>query len=166
MSTDAPRGSRRRLAQRRTEMPIIDGAHIPLGQVRGHPSARVRWTHAWLRFVRPVVVALFWLVIVRYAWTHFFGVPDDLPVWQQIALYSAAVLVIVLGMLTLVPVRKRELRGERGGEADPSTLHEISQFANVSEGELAQLQQAQRLVVHHDDEGVLHRAEDTDKLLR
>jgi len=166
MSTELPGGSRRRLAQRRTEMPIIDGSRTPRGQVRNHPSARVRWTHAWLRFVRPVVVALFWLVIVRYAWTHFFGLPDELPVWQQIALYSAAILVIVLGMLTLVPVRRRELRDERGGETEPSTLHEISQFANVSEDELAELQQAQRLVVHHDDAGVLHRAEDTDKLLR
>ena len=153
--------NRKKLAQRRHEMPIIDYARWA-----GRPGR----ISVWLRLVRPLLVTLVWLVAVRYVWTQFFGVADDLPFWHQVALYGAAIVVILAAMLGLAPLRRREFRHEGrdapGSEGGASTLSGMSEFANVPVNELAELQLAQRLVVHHDEEGMLHRAEDTDKLLR
>jgi poly-beta-1,6-N-acetyl-D-glucosamine biosynthesis protein PgaD len=154
--------NRNKLAQRRQEMPIIDRARWA-----GRPGR----ISVWLRFIRPLFVTLLWLVAVRYTWNQFFGLADDLPFWQQVALYGVAIGVILLAMLGLAPLRRREFRHERrdapGSESGAaSTLSEMSEFSNFPVDELAELQQAQRLVVHHDEDGTLHRAEDTEKLLR
>ena len=161
MATETHR-DRRRLAQRRHEMPIID--HARWTGRPGRPSM-------WLRFVRPLLVTLAWLAAVRYTWTQFFGLADDLPFWHQVALYGVAIRAILAAMLGLAPLRRREFsqerRASRGADLGAaSTLSGISEFANVPLDELSELQQAQRLVVHHDEEGGLHRAEDTEKLLR
>lgn len=154
------RASRRVLEQRRAEMPIIDRARWA-----GRPGR----ISLWLRLLRPLLVAAVWVVAVRYAWDHFFGLADDLPVWQQIALYGVAIGVILLAMLGLAPLRGRELRKEHrhspGDVDNPSTLSAVSEFSNLPVDELAELQQAPRLVVHHDRDGMLHKAEDTRKLL-
>jgi poly-beta-1,6-N-acetyl-D-glucosamine biosynthesis protein PgaD len=161
MPAEPKRANRNLLAQRRHEMPIIDGARWA-----GRPGR----ISVWLRFIRPLLVALVWLVAVRYAWTQFFGLADDLPFWQQVALYGVAICVILLAMLGLAPMRRREFKQEGqaspGGGGGASTLSEMSEFSNFPVDELVELQQAQRLVVHHDQEGTLHRAEDTEKLLR
>jgi poly-beta-1,6-N-acetyl-D-glucosamine biosynthesis protein PgaD len=161
MATE-PHRDRRQLAQRRHEMPIIDHARWA-----GRPGR----ISVWLRLIRPLLVTLVWLAAVRYVWNQFFGLADDLPFWQQVALYGVAIGVILLAMLTMAPLRRREFSQERQESrttdtGPASTLSGMSEFSNVPVDELAELQQAQRLVVHHDDEGGLHRAEDTEKLLR
>jgi poly-beta-1,6-N-acetyl-D-glucosamine biosynthesis protein PgaD len=154
------RASRRVLEQRRAEMPIIDRARWA-----GRPGR----VSLWLRVLRPLLVTVVWLVAVRYAWNHFFGLADELPIWQQVALYGIAIAVILVAMLGLAPLRRREWNQERrhapGDIDNPSTLTAVSEFSNLPVDELAELQLAQRLVVHHDEDGMLQRAEDTRKLL-
>lgn len=153
------RGDRRALSQRRAEMPIIDAARAPMSSLKRKWPGRAVFIYLWLRIVRPLAVTLFWLLVVRYAWSHLFGVPDDLPVAQQIALYSVAVLVILLVMLALAPLRRREVQREPTGNTAPAPLEDISEFTNVGPDQLADWQQAQRLVVHHDDDGLLDHAD-------
>ncbi len=153
------RASQRTLAQRRAEMPIIDAARAPMSSLRRKWPGRAGFIYAWLHIVRPLAVTLFWLLVVRYAWTHLFGAPDDLPVAQQAALYGVAVLVILLVMLALAPLRRREVRREPTGTTAPAPLEDISEFANVGPNQLADWQQEQRLVVRHDDEGMLDGAD-------
>lgn len=159
------RDSRALLARRRAAMPVIDASRVPWDVVHRRWPARAGWMFAWLRFIRPVVFVLLWVVLARYAWTHFFGLPDELPVWQQVTLYAVAVAVIAVVMLTLAPLRRREVRDEPSGDTQPSTLGEMSGFSSIAPSELGELQQAQRVVMHHDSDGQPERAEDTDKLL-
>ena len=154
MPPEQARKRRPSLAERRDDMPIIDNAQAPWSALRRRTGNLL-----WLRILRPVVVALLWLVVVRYAWTHFFGLPDDLPLWQQITLYGVAVGAILLAMLLLAPIRRREVGREAGGMAAPSTLSDMSDYAQLPEEELAELQQVQRLVVHHDAHGQLRKVE-------
>lgn len=153
------------LERRRAAMPVIDASRVSLDVVRKRWPARGEWMYAWLRVIRPAVFVLLWLVVARYAWSHFFGLPEELPVWQQIALYTVAVGVIVLVMLALAPLRRREVRDEPSGDTQPSTLSQMSEFSNFGPAELGELQYAQRVVMHHDSDGQPDRAEDTDKLL-
>lgn len=153
------------LERRRAAMPVIDASRVSLDVVRKRWPAGGEWMYAWLRFIRPVVFVLLWLVVARYAWSHFFGLPEELPIWQQIALYTVAVGVIVLVMLALAPMRRREVRDEPSGDTQPSTLTQMSEFSNFGPAELGELQYAQRVVMHHDSDGQPDRAEDTDKLL-
>jgi len=153
------RAGRRTLAQRRAEMPIIDAASASWPDVRRRWPGRAGFIYAWLHVVRPLAVTLFWLLLVRYAWTHLFGLPDVLPIWQQVALYTIAVLVIVLAMLMLAPLRRREVRQEPGGATQPAALEEMSEFAHVGPDALAGLQREQRLVVHHDAAGLMDGAD-------
>lgn len=162
---DRRSASRDQLERRRAAMPVIDAARVPWDVVRRRWPATAGWVFAWLRFVRPLVFVLLWLALARYAWTHFFGLPDELPVWQQVALYAVAVGVIVLVMLALAPLRRREVRHEPTGQTQPATLDEISGFSSFGPSELGELQQAQRVVMHHDSDGQPERAEDTGKLL-
>lgn len=153
------RKSRRTLAARRAEMPIIDAARAPLSSLKRRWPGRAVLIYLWLHVVRPLAVTLFWLLIVRYAWSHLFGAPDDLPVAQQVMLYGVAVLVILLVMLALAPLRSREVRREPTGNTAPAPLEEISDYARVQPDQLADWQQEQRLVVHHDDHGQLNHAD-------
>ncbi len=157
--------SRAQLARRRAAMPVIDAARVPWEVVRRRWPARAGWMFAWLHFIRPLVFVLLWLVLARYAWTHFFGLPDELPVWQQVTLYAVAVLMIVATMLALAPLRRREVRHEPTGDTQPATLDEMSEFSSFAPAELGELQHAQRVVMHHDNDGQPERAEDTGKLL-
>ncbi len=157
--------SRAHLERRRAAMPVIDASRVPWDVVRRRWPARAGWMFAWLRFIRPLVFVLLWVVLARYAWTHFFGLPDELPLWQQVTLYAVAVAVIGVVMLTLAPLRRREVRHEPTGDTLPATLDEMSEFSSFGPSELGELQQAQRVVMHHDSEGQPDRAEDTDKLL-
>lgn len=163
--TAARQDSRSLLARRRAAMPVIDASRVSWDVVRRRWPARGGWMFAWLRFIRPVVFVLLWILLVRYAWTHFFGLPDELPLWQLIAFYAVAVGVILLVMLALAPLRRREVRDEPAGDTQPSTLTEMSEFSHFGPSELGELQQAQRVVMHHDSDGQPDRAEDTDKLL-
>jgi len=160
-----PRGNRSRLADRRAGMPIIDASRPSWSRSRQTGTGRALWRFAWLRLLRPLVLTLLWIVAVRYAWTHFFGLPDELPIWQQVALYGVAVALILVLMLGLAPLRRREVQREPQSVTGESTLSEMSDFAGLQPQELDELQRAQRLVVHHDSDGSLHRAEDTARLL-
>ena len=163
--TASRQDSRALLARRRAAMPVIAASRVSLDVVRRRWPVRGGWMFAWLRFIRPVVFVMLWLLLVRYVWKHFFGLPDELPLWQLIALYAVAVGVIVLVMLALAPMRRREQREEPAGEAQPSSLGEMSGFSGFAPSELGELQQAQRVVIHHDSDGLPDRAEDTGKLL-
>ena len=134
-------------------MPIIDGARVPLRQLRIQAPGRAVWLFAWLRVVRPLLVAVLWLLAVRYLSQRLIGSPDDLPAWQQGALYGGALLGIVAVMLVLVRLRHRQARHEGPSTFSASTLDELSSVSNVPAQELEQWQHAQRLVVHHDDDG-------------
>jgi poly-beta-1,6-N-acetyl-D-glucosamine biosynthesis protein PgaD len=152
--------------QVRAEMPIIDVARVPLSELRQYAPRRAVLLFVWLRVLRPALVAILWLLTVRYVWRQLFGEPDDLPLWQQAAIYGAAILLILLVMLVLVRLRRRQGEQESSSLFQTSTLAEMSSMVNVSTEELEQWQQAQRLVIHHDDDGMVERAEDTAKLLR
>ncbi|RYF66038.1 MAG: poly-beta-1,6-N-acetyl-D-glucosamine biosynthesis protein PgaD [Comamonadaceae bacterium] len=153
------RKSRRKLADRRAAMPVIDAAHAPMGSMRRRWPRLAPVMFLWLKLLRPAAVVLIWLVAVRYAWVHFFGLPKDMPQWQEIALYGVVVLAIIGGMLLLAPLRRREVRSEPTGDAGESTISDISDFAGLSPDNLAQWQQAQRLTAHHDDTGNLRHAD-------
>lgn len=157
--------SRAHLERRRAAMPVIDAARVPWDAVRRRWPASAAWMFAWLRFIRPLVFVLLWVALARYAWTHFFGLPDELPLWQQVTLYALAVAVIAVVMLTLAPLRRREVRHEPSAESQPATLDQMSEFSSFGPSELGELQQAQRVVMHHDSDGHPDRAEDTGKLL-
>lgn len=169
--TDA---SRRKLAARRAEMPVIDAARVPLGKLRERWPRLALAVFLWLKLVRPVVLTVCWLVVVRYAWAHFFGLPEDMPLWKQVTLYGVAVVVIVLSMLVLAPIRQREVDSELPPDEAESTLAAISEFAQVAQHDLERWQQAQRLVVRHDehggvdwaDEGARHRGREPERARR
>lgn len=153
------RKSHQSLAQRRADMPIIDAANAPMASLERKWPGRSVFIYLWLHIVRPLAVTLFWLLVVRYAWSHLFGAPEDLPMAQQVALYGIAVIMILLVMLALAPLRRREVQREPSGNTAPAPLEEMSEFANLRSDDLAGWQQEQRLVVHHDDHGVLDRAD-------
>jgi poly-beta-1,6-N-acetyl-D-glucosamine biosynthesis protein PgaD len=143
---------------RRGAMPIIDAARVPLRNLREQAPGRALWLFAWLRILRPLLVAGLWLLAVRYVARHLIGALDDLPVWQQGTLYAGVLLVIVAGMLVLVRLRKRQASREGPSTFSPSTIDELSSLTNVPAQELEQWQQAQRLLVHHDEEGQVQAA--------
>lgn len=156
--------SAQRLERRREEMPIIDQALAPPDKLKKrHP-----WSYVWLRVLRPVLLGVFWIVALRYVWRHLISDPDDLPIEQQIALYTVAVVVIIVAMLLLAPIRRREVQEELERSTFSSSAVDtssMSDFTNVTADELEDLQYAQRLVVYHDAHGAIDRAEDTDSLL-
>ena len=156
MSTER---DRRRSRIPRAGMPIIDVAREPMEQLRRQAPRRALWLFVWLKVLRPIGVAGLWLLAVRYAWLRLFGTPDELPLWQQGTLYAGALLAIVLAMLVLVRLRHREARGDAASGFPPSTTDELSTLTNVPVDELEQWQQAQRLVVHHDDDGKVQGAQ-------
>ncbi len=159
MSIETRTSRRDRLEERRAAMPIIDVARVPWHALHKRWPRRAPGIFLWLRVIRPVAVALFWLLLLRYAWMQLFGSPDDLPLWQQAALYGVGILLILALMLALAPLRRREVRAEPSGQTEPASLYEMSEFSNFGELELGELQLEQRLVIHHDEHGVPDRAE-------
>ncbi|MCC2674728.1 MAG: PgdA-like protein [Ramlibacter sp.] len=143
---------------RRGAMPIIDGARVPLRQLRAQAPRRAIWLFAWLKILRPLLVAALWLLAARYVARRWIGAPDELSLWQQGTLYGAALLAIVATMLVLVRLRHRQAATEAPSSFSPSTLGELSSLTNVPEEELEQWQQAQRLLVHHDADGQVQAA--------
>jgi hypothetical protein len=113
--------------------PIIDAARVPLRAFNAHkPRRSAFWMFTWLHYLRPVLVAGVWLVVAWYVWNHFFALPRSLEVWELVALYVAGILSILLVMLLLAPLRRREEQSEE------------TQFGDW-------------VVVHHDEEGHVSR---------
>jgi poly-beta-1,6-N-acetyl-D-glucosamine biosynthesis protein PgaD len=151
--------SPKRPADPHGDAPIIDGARIPYGVLRQRFPRFGIWLFAWLRVIRPILVLAFWLLAVHYLWRHFFDLSDQFPVEQKFIFYSEVVVLILVLMLALAPLRRREVCRETADDTGPATLPEISDFAQLAEDELALWRDTQRLVAHHDRQGRLDNAE-------
>lgn len=141
--------------------PIIDAARVPLRAFNAHkPRRSAFWMFTWLHYLRPVLVAGVWLVVAWYVWNHFFALPRSLEVWELVALYVAGILSILLVMLLLAPLRRREEQSEEtqfGDSVHASTFPEMADYAGMPQRDLASVHLAQRVVVHHDEEGHVSR---------
>ncbi|HEY0917279.1 MAG TPA: poly-beta-1,6-N-acetyl-D-glucosamine biosynthesis protein PgaD [Solimonas sp.] len=149
--------------------PIIDAARAPMSSFldnKATPSAV--WMFAWLHFLRPLLLILFWLLAGWYAYRHFFSLPMVIENRWLLLLYFSVALLMAGSMLYLAIYRRRHAHHRRGGDRGVS-LETVAESLNLPADKLGTWQQARLLVAHHDDEGQLSKVDvlvDADGRLR
>lgn len=142
--------------------PILDATRMPFEAFRTNkPPHRAIGMYIWLQLLRPAVLILFWIGVGYYAWRHLFQSADQLRSTGLLIIYAGVIGVIFAAMLLMAPFRRYAHRdSQRAKPAQASSMAELASYANVPSKDLSGWQQAQRLVVHHDDEGRLSDAFD------
>ena len=137
-------------------MPTIDTSWTSLKDLRASPRIQhpLR-TFVWLRYLRPLVLTAFWAFVLYFVWEYFFNLGMDRVHSPQKALTAYALVagVILVLMLAVAFLRQRQalrVRRTAGRGASPDGL---AQYADVPRQQLGEWQNAQQMIVHHDDQG-------------
>ena len=149
--------------------PIIDAARAPLSSfLDNKASPKAVMMFAWLHFLRPLLLILFWMLAGWYAYVHFFSLPMVIENRWLLLLYFSVALLMAGCMLYLAIYRRRHAHHRRGGDQSVS-LETVAESLKLPPEKLEVWQQARLLVAHHDDEGQLSKVDvlvDADGRLR
>ena len=139
-----------------SEMPSIDTSFSSLEDLRMSPRIQHPLsTFVWLRYVRPLVLTMFWAFVLYFVWKYFFDLHMDrvhLP-WEALTAYALVAGTILVLMLFIAFLRRRRalrVRRTAGRGASPDGL---AQYADVPTRQLGEWQSRQQMMVHHDDHG-------------
>ena len=137
-------------------MPTIDTSWTSLKDLRASPRIQhpLR-TFVWLRYLRPLVLSAFWAFVLYFVWEYFFNLGIDrvrspLETLTRYALVSGVILLIMLAVAFLRQRQALRVRRTAGRGASPDGL---AQYADVPRQQLGEWQNAQQMMVHHDDQG-------------
>jgi len=160
---DRPPPSRQRSwGQPAVDEPIIDAARIPLRAFgSGRSPLRTLAMYLWLRVLRPAVTLGVWLCAIWYAWPYVLGARSQPEVMQLLGFYAIAIGVILVSMLVMAPLRRRQQTRETPPDQEQSSLFALASYIEVPPARLSAWQRARQLLVHHDNNGHLRDAIDT-----
>lgn len=137
-------------------MPTIDTSWTSLKDLRASPRIQhpLR-TFVWLRYLRPLVLTAFWAFVLYFVWEYFFNLGIDRvrsprEALTRYALVSGVILLIMLAVAFLRQRQALRVRRTAGRGASPDGL---AQYADVPRQQLGEWQNAQQMMVHHDDQG-------------
>jgi poly-beta-1,6-N-acetyl-D-glucosamine biosynthesis protein PgaD len=158
----APPTRARSWGQPEGDEPIIDAARIPLRSFgSGRSPQRTLAMYLWLRMLRPALTLAIWFCAVWYAWPYVLGARSQPEVLHLLSLYAVVIGVILVSMLAMAPLRRRQHEREAAPEQEQSSLFALASYIEVPPSRLSAWQRTRQLLVHHDNNGHLRDATDT-----
>lgn len=155
---ETPHAQADRLQRRRAAMPIIDVSEESREQIGRRWQSGGTAYYAWYKFIRPVLVAVFWALVFVYVWHSFLAPSIVIPELQNLMFYAILVVLIVAVLMVMGVFRRQEYAREDKQEGTAASIDDVARYSELPPESIYDLQGTSSVVVRHDDHGNIESA--------